>query len=214
MTSRNRDLPDLIDEPNDGDRPSVTETGGSVARFDMSYSPPQGGEKVKFPAPLRARLPSLVYLAFALTIAGAVFGAYWFLGSGSWLFRFVVEGDRGRPVGSQVLAAIVLASAVGTVVRAQMRGVVVSADWIEARYLLALGIPKARKWGWPQVHRVVLDEAPRAAGGEPTVTAIGLEMYDGSFERLPDVSEPKKLRDHLLYYATKRRIEVTSLGSR
>jgi hypothetical protein len=200
VTTEKRDLPDLIDETKDDDRPSITETDGKVVRFEMSYSPPDEGARVKFHAPMRVRLPSLLYLALGLSIFGVVFAAYYGLSSSSFLFQWVVEGDRGRPIGSQVLATIVLVSAVATVIRAQMRGVVVSADWIEARYLLAMGIPKTKKWGWPQVHRVIVDK-----------DAIAFELYDGSFEKLPAVAEPSKLRDHLLYYATKRRIQVTSL---
>ena len=87
----------------------------------------------------------------------------------------MVEKDRGRPLSASVLAVIVVVSALATVLRTHMRGVLVSDDWVEARYLLPLGIPRARRWAWAQVLRVVLDG-----------TRVAFELWDGSFERLPD----------------------------
>jgi hypothetical protein len=82
-----------------------------------------------------------------------------------------------------------------------MRGVLVSDEWIEARYLLPLGIPRARRWGWPQVLRVVVDG-----------TQIAFELWDGSFERLPQVSRGRELVDLVVKEAQRRRIDVTALG--
>jgi hypothetical protein len=79
-----------------------------------------------------------------------------------------------------------------------MRGVVVSDDWIEARYLLPLGIPRARRWAWPQVLRVVIDD-----------TRIGVELWDGTFERLPDVANATGLVQLVVQHARRRRIDVT-----
>jgi hypothetical protein len=81
-----------------------------------------------------------------------------------------------------------------------MRGVLVSDQWIEARYLLPLGIPRARRWAWAQVHRVVVD-GPRLA----------LELWDSSFERLPEVERPFELTDLVLQQARMRRIAITVL---
>jgi hypothetical protein len=81
-----------------------------------------------------------------------------------------------------------------------MRGVIVSDDWIEARYLLPLGIPRAKRWGWAQVTRVVLD-------GQ----RVGFEMYEGSFERLPEVGDGRGLVQLIMHHAGRMRIDVTSL---
>lgn len=191
-------LPDAGAEPEDSERISVTDVNGTVARFEMAYSPPEG-EKAKFGPPLSQRLPSLVFVGLALAMIATVLVVQ--AGpSGSYLFRFIVEGDRGRPISAEALAFIVLACAVGTVLRAQMRGVIVRHDGLEARYLLAAGIPKVRKWAWTQLERVVLDD-----------TQVMLELWNGQYERLPRVAEPKKLAELLERICAARKIRVTRL---
>jgi hypothetical protein len=98
------------------------------------------------------------------------------------------------------LAIIVVVSAMATVLRTHMRGVLVSDEWIEARYLLPLGIPRARRWGWPQVSRIIVD-------GD----RVGFEFRDGSFERLPEVAKGRELVAMLLRHAERFRIDVTIL---
>ena len=191
------ELADLSDEPN-GDRSSVTDVNGTVAKFEMSYSPP-AGERIAFGPPMRMRIPGFVYLAFATVILGVVLVAH--LGSSnSALFNWVVLGDRGRPISSAALAGIIMLSALGTILRANMRGVVVRADGLEGRYVLALGMPRIKKWAWPQIHRMVVDD-----------TQVMLELWDGRYERLPQVAEPKKLGDLLERIAAGRQIAVTRL---
>jgi hypothetical protein len=183
----------------DGERPSVTDVNGTAARFEMTYSPPSSA-RAKFGPPLRTRLPSAIYLLAALVMGGLVAYAYLLAPSSSGLFELVVGRDRDRPVSASVLTAIVVVSALATVVRTHMRGVLVSEQWIEARYLLPLGIPKARRWAWPQVLRVIVNEA-----------RIGLELWDGTFERLPEVANQRALLQLLLQHAQRRRIDVTIL---
>jgi hypothetical protein len=179
---------------------SVTEVNGSVAHFEMTYSPP-GRARTKFGPPIRTRVPSALYLLGSLTLGCVVLYAYTAAPSGSRLFAWAVEGDRDRPVPASVLAVVVLVSALATVLRTHMRGVLVSEQWIEARYLLPLGIPKARRWAWPQVLRVVVDD-----------TRIALELWDGSFEKLPEVAKPRDLLHLVLQHARRRRIDVTALS--
>ena len=186
-------------DPIEGDRPSITEVNGTVAQFEMSYSPPVGA-RAKFGPPWKTRLPSAVYLFASLVLGALVLYAYTGAPSSSVVFGWVVEGDRGRPLSAGVLAAAILVSAAATVVRTHMRGVLVSDQWIEARYLLPLGIPRARRWAWAQVHRVVVD-GPRLA----------LELWDNSFERLPEVERPFELTDLVLQQARMRRIAITVL---
>ncbi len=192
-------LPSVVDD--DGDRVSVTDVNGTIARFEMTYSPPAAG-RLKFGPPFASRIPSAIYLAGALVLGALVLYAYTAASSNSLLFVWVVEKDRGRPLSANVLTAIVVVSAVGTVLRTHMRGVLVSDDWVEARYLLAFGIPRSRRWAWSQVLRVVLDG-----------TRVAFELWDGSFERLPQVAKGRELVDVVLQHAQRRRIDVTVLDA-
>jgi hypothetical protein len=189
----------LSEITDDGDRISVTDVNGSVARFEMTYSPPSG-DRTKFGPPLRSRIPSAVYLLATLALGAVVLYGYAFAPSSSRVFGWVVEGDRDRPIPATVLAIIVVVSGLATVLRTHMRGVLVSDDWVEARSLLALGIPRARRWGWPQVLRVVVDG-----------TRIAFELWDGSFERLPNVAKPRELVEVIVQHAHRLRIDVTVL---
>jgi hypothetical protein len=144
-------------------------------------------------------VPSFLYLTFAFFVVGLVVAAH--LGaSNSRLYIWVVEGDRGRPIGSVALALIVLASGIGTVIRAHMRGVIVRAEGVEARYLLALGVPRIKRWAWSQVERIIVDER-----------AVMFELWNGEYERMPEVKEPRKLRELLERIAAARHIRVTRL---
>ncbi len=192
------ELVDLQPPADEGDRVSVTDVNGSVAHFEMSYAPPTDVRR-KFMAPLSARLPSFLYLAIAAAICGIVVWGY-NAPSTSKIFMWVVGGDRSRPLGSQGLAIIVAVSAIATVVRAHMRGVVVSPDFIEARYLLPLGIPKTTRWWWAQVSRIILD-----------TKSIAIELNDNSWQRLPEVAGFDDLRALIVAHATKHSVDVTTL---
>jgi hypothetical protein len=185
----------------EGDRVSVTDVNGSVARFDMTYSPPaHPRSRSKFGPPLRMRIPSALYLAGALALGAVVSYAYGYAPSSSRVFVWVVEGDRGRPVPASILAAIIVLSAIATVLRTQMRGVIVSDEWLEVRALLPLAVPRARRWGWPQVLRVIVDR-----------DRIGVELWDGTFERLPEVARPAELVSLMVVQAERHRIDVSVL---
>jgi hypothetical protein len=138
----------------------------------------------------------------ALGIGAVVLYGYTAAPSGSLVFSWVVERDRGRPLSASVLAVVIVVSAVATVLRTHMRGVLVGEDWIEARYLLAFGIPRSRRWGWPQVLRVVIDGS-----------RVALELWDGSFERLPEVAKARELVELIVRQAQRRRIQVTALDA-
>ena len=199
IAAAGRDLPALADDlSSEGDRSSVTDVNGSVARFEMAYNAGSDGP-TQFGPPLRQRIPSFLYLAIAGAIAAMVFSAP-AAPRGSFLFRFVVEGDSGRPLSAAAIALILIASAIGTVIRAHMRGVIVKREGIEARYLLALGFPRIRRWTWAQVHRLVLDDDEAM-----------LELWDSSYARLPEVADPKAMTTLLEQICHARTIQVTQL---
>ncbi len=182
----------------DGDRISVTDVNGTVARFEMAYSPVEA-DRFRFGPPFRQRIPSLLFLALAVTMLVMVlYGES--AGSSTRLSSWLAQQDRGRPIGSLGLSIVIVLSALGTVARAQMRGLVVRADGVEARYLLALGIPRIRRWTWAQVERIVVDDR-----------SVMFELWHGEYERLPSVADHAGLCDLLERIAAGRKLRVTKL---
>ncbi|MFO0675157.1 MAG: hypothetical protein U0169_01385 [Polyangiaceae bacterium] len=192
-------LPSLVEDDGSDDRPSITDVRGTIARFEMAYSPAEG-ERIGFGPPAAQLVPSLAYLAASFALAGfVVYGQN--APSGSRIHVWIVEGDLSRPITSGGIALIVFLSAVATVIRTLLRGVVVHADGIEARELLPLGIPRVRKWAWAQIHRVVV--AP---------DRVALELWDGAYVKLPAVAKHDDLTRHVIGVAHGRKILITHLG--
>src|ERR1051325_6197174 len=130
-------------DADEGDRPSITEVNGTVARFEMAFDPREG-ERFTFGPPLWQRMPSFVFLGFAITLA-TLTAAATHASSNSAMFRWVAD----RPM-TQPLSIIILLCALGTVVRTLLRGVVVTKDGVETRDLIA-GFPRVRKYRWSQI---------------------------------------------------------------
>ena len=187
--------PDVIAD--DGDRPSITEVNGTVAKFEMAYAP-ETSDRFAFGPPLLSRIPGFAFLAFAVVISLLVFAAY-HGSSNSSLYIWVVEGDRNRPFGSGPLAFIILFAAVGNVIKSSLKGVIVTADAVEIRVTYG-GFPKVKRWTWAQIDRLVVDEED-----------VLLELWNGSYERLPKVRNGKKLAELLASIATARGRLVTRL---
>ena len=175
----------------DGDRESITETHGTVARFEMAYNP-NPDDRFVFGPPIWQRLPSLLFLGFACTLAAAAVVAH-YGSSNTSLYRFIVTENR-----TPLIVVIVLA-AIATFIRSGLRGVVVTSDGVEMRSL-TLGIPRVKKYRWAQIDRIVLDES-----------AVLFELWNGSYERLPSVRESAKLADLLERVAIGRGRQTTRL---
>lgn len=188
------ELKDLADE---GDRPSITEVNGTVARFEMAFSPAKD-ERFRFGPPWWQKMPSFVFLGFASTFAAAVLIAYHGPASGP-LYNWAVQGDMSRVVPTGPFAFLLCFSALATVIRATMRGVVVSAEGIEARSLL-LGIPRVKRWAWPQIDRLIVDDQD-----------VMLELWNGQYEKMPKVADPAAMASLLERIAIGRGREVTRL---
>ena len=191
-------LPDVIDSSDDGDRPSITEVNGTVAKFEMAYAP-EKSDRFAFGPPMISRIPGLVFLAFGAAVALTVFAAY-HGSSNSSLYIWVVEGDRNRPMGSGPLAFIILFAAIGNVIKTALKGVIVTADAVEIRVTQA-GFPKVKRWTWAQIDRIVVED-----------DEVMLELWNGSYERMPKVRDGQKLADLLARIATARGRTVTRLG--
>jgi hypothetical protein len=182
----------------DEDRASITDAGGTVARFEMSYSPPVA--RHRFGAPLSALIPGFVYLgaalSFALVVAIGYSSPY-----GSTLSSFTAGADRGRTFPISVLALFLALSAIGTVARGLLRGIVVDETGLEVRALLLLGIPRLRRYAWAQIHRIVVDDR-----------RVMIELWHGGSELLPAVRDAAQLANTLASIASRRHITVTHLA--
>lgn len=184
----------------------------------MTYRP-EGS--VSFGPPMRERLPSFAYLAFALLVTGVIiYGQN--ASSNSWIFRYVVEGDRNRMISSSVCAIILFSSAIAAVLREQMRGVVVHQDGIDVRELLSLGWPRVKRFSWSQIDKLFVppslgqsrDPAVLAAAAAPaakeaaTGKSIRLDLWDGTCLWLPSVSNMLDLALMLEKVALARAIPI------
>jgi hypothetical protein len=169
----------------------------------MTYRP---AGSVSFGPPLRERWATLLYVGAAVVICGVIlYGQN--APSNSWIFHYVVEGDRSRIISSSVCAIILGISAAAALARESMRGVVVHPDGIETRELLSLGWPRVRRLQWQQIDRMLLPSAKPQAGAA-TRTSIRVDLWDGSRTRLPAVGNWVDLAVMLEKVALARAIPV------
>ena len=139
----------------------------------MTYRPTESS----FGPPFAARIPSLLYLALALGGVAVVFAAE-HSSSNSWLYVNIVErGVRGL-ISARVCAGLLLLGAVSSFLRTNMRGVRVRGDGVDYRDS-SLGWPRARRFKWAQIDRIVLDMP----------THIALDLWDGTRSFLPAVDD-------------------------
>jgi hypothetical protein len=178
----------------------------------MTYRP-EGS--VSFSPPLTERLPSYGYLLFALAVTALiVYGQN--APSSSWIFHYVVVGDRNRLISSSVCAIILFCSALAAVLREQMRGVIVHPDGIEMRELLPLGWPRIKRVHWSQIDRVFVPSstgegaAEKAQQDRPDAKGrtIRLDLWDGSTAWLPKVADGMGLAVLLEKVALARAIPI------
>lgn len=160
--------------------------------FGMSYRP---DESVYLP-PHRARAASYVYVGLAVAaVVLVVVGEN--SGSNSWLFDFVVAQDRGRWMSARTFAIVLVVGAVASVLRSSMRGIRVYEDGLETREVAYGFLPKVRRFRWPQLERIVLDQQ-----------ALWIELWDGQRAKLPAVADREGLVCTLERVAASRDIRV------
>ena len=175
----------------------------------MTYRPER---RIAFGPPLKQRVPTLAYLAFALAVCGiVVYGQH--APSGSALFRYVVEGDNTRLIPSSVCAIILICSAIAGVLREQMRGVILHPEGIDVRELLSMGWPRVRRFHWSQIDRVfvppaTVGETPKPAARGVEARTIRLDLWDGTATWLPDVARASELGMMLERVALARAIPI------
>lgn len=159
----------------------------------MTYRPAE----TSFAPPFAAFLPSVIYLTLAFAAIGVVIAAH--VGpSSSSLHAFIVEQDPRRLITSRTFALLIAASAFSVMMRASMRGVRIRPDGIEYRDVLPLGWPRIRRYRWPQIDRIILDQ-PRC---------VVLDLWDGTHALLPEVGDRAGLAQALEKVAHARAIPV------
>ena len=162
----------------------------------MTYRP----NETAFGPPWSIRISSLLHVAVALAVVTFVI-----VGetspSTSWLFVYVVEQDAERVLGARALAVVLVVSSTASVVRTAMRGVRVRPDGVEYRDLISWALPRVRRFKWPQIDRVVLDQKD-----------VALDLWDGSRAYLPPVSDRAGLATTLEKIALARAIPVKGGG--
>ena len=160
--------------------------------FDMTYRP----REAVYSIPWAERIPSLLYLATAVVAVVLVLvGEH--SPADSWLFNYVVVQDHVRLISSRTFAVVLSLGAIASVLRGNMRGVRIFGDGVEAREVTQLFFPRVRRYRWPQMARIVLDQ-PR----------FSVELWDGQRAILPAVEDREGLAAELERVAAARDIPV------
>jgi hypothetical protein len=180
--------------------------------FDMTYKP----KKATYGPPFLRRLPALIYFGVA-SIAGILVLIAPLFSRDSWLYQYIVEADYHRMMGSKVFAILLFSSALAAVLRQAISGVVVHADGIEIREVVALGLPKFSRYAWAQIDRVRIPS--RVAVNKqrvdqvqnpdnPLADKIRLDLWDGSKAWLPAVQKHSELSVTIERVALARAIPI------
>jgi len=160
--------------------------------FDMTYRPNESS----FGPPFAARIPSILYLTVAIAGVIAVVLAE-HSPSNSWLYINIVERGVKGFISARVCAGLLLLGAISSVLRTGMRGVRVRGDGVDYRDVAALGWPRARRFKWAQIDRIVLD-----------MPHIALDLWDGTRSFLPNVEDRQALANVLEKVGHARAIPV------
>lgn len=160
--------------------------------FDMTYRP----REAVYSIPWLERVPSFVYLAAALvSVVLVLLGEH--SDPGSWLFNYVVVQDHVRLISSRTFAVLLSLGAIASVLRGNMRGVRIFGDGVEAREITQLFFPRVRRYRWPQMALIVLDQRH-----------VAVELWDGQRAVLPAVGDREGLAAELERVAAARDIPV------
>ena len=160
--------------------------------FDMTYRP----REAVYSIPWLERVPSFVYLAAALvSVVLVLVGEH--SDPSSWLFNYVVVQDHVRLISSRTFAVLLSLGAIASVLRGNMRGVRIFGDGVEAREITQLFFPRVRRYRWPQMALIVLDQRN-----------VAVELWDGQRAMLPAVGDREGLAAELERVAAARDIPV------
>lgn len=166
--------------------------------FDMTYHPT---EVRRFGPSLRSCVFAYAYCALALVFVAVVL--YGRLAPDDSVVRaYVLEAAGRQPWPSSYFALLVSISGVAAVVRTHLRGVVILPDGIETLESGAIGVPRVRRIGWAMIHALRLGEGK-------SKKAIGVDLWNGNFELLPEVADPAELAAALRRVAEMRSIPLS-----
>jgi hypothetical protein len=159
----------------------------------MTYRPT---ERVFLP-PWRFRVPAIAYFAAASGLLAVVmFGTR--AAPGTELHAWVVSANANRLITPTAFAMLLWVSAAATLGRTLMRGVRVLEDGVEYRDIVGWVWPRRRKFRWPQMDCIVLDQPTRVA----------VDLWDGTRCFLPVVADHRALCDTLTRVAIARAIPL------
>ena len=114
------------------------------------------------------------------------------------VFRYLVDKGRTGWISTHALAIFLLAGGAASLIRSSMRGVRVRGDGLVYRDLVSWTWPKVRRFRWPQVDGILLDQRD----------VIALDLWDGSRVYLPEVADRDGLAMLLEKVAAARAIPV------
>jgi hypothetical protein len=158
----------------------------------MTYRP----REAVYSIPWLERVPSFVYLAAALvSVVLVLVGEH--SAPNSWLYNYVVVQDHVRLISSRTFAVLLSLGAIASVLRGNMRGVRIFGDGVEAREITQLFFPRVRRYRWPQMALIVLDQRH-----------VAVELWDGQRAVLPAVGDREGLAAELERVAAARDIPV------
>lgn len=157
----------------------------------MTYRP----KEKFFGPPLWVRIPSILHLFVALGVVLLVAS----VSSGpknTELYYYMFR--QAHYVSAHFLAGTFVVSSLASLIRSGMRGVRVRADFIEYRDVVGWVWPKLRRIRWAQIDEIHFE----------TSGSVRLELWDGTLDFLPQVSDEKALAHALERLALARSIPV------
>jgi hypothetical protein len=159
----------------------------------MTYRPPDEA----FGPPLWQRLPSFLHVAFATAIVSTVFIVERGPHEGR-LYEYMFM--QRHIIDARTLSVIVIVSSVASLLRAGMRGVKVRSDSVEFRDVVSSVWPRVKRYRWAQIDGIHLVQNKRA---------ITLDLWDGTVQLLPSVSDYEGLARTLERVALARAIPLS-----
>jgi hypothetical protein len=158
----------------------------------MTYRP----REEAFGPPLLQRIPSFLHAAFGVAVVATVFFVERGPHSGQ-LYEYMFM--RQHIIDARTLSIVVAVSSLASVLRTSMRGVKIRSDSVEFRDVVSSVWPRVRRYRWAQIDRISIEQG----------RSIVLELWDGTYQALPKVSDHEGLARALERLALARAIPLS-----